>query len=672
MRLSALRSTIEPLAARWQGASHATRAALVAVVVGILAAALRLIGLAALTPGFREEEATTALMAQRINRDNLPIFFGQDQDALPPLFPYLVKITGTLGGWGITAPRLAAALCGIAAAVFCALWLARALGPTWGLIGGVLAATSFWQLMFSRQAVPPISSVLFVALGLWLAWIGLDRGSRAQPERIYRRTDLPWYICAGAAFGIGFHSHASYASVPPLVLLMAGVLGLNQLRAYRKGDALGPAFLLFAMVVAMTPLASHFLEQPEDFRRALDLAAGLPEDLADTGDDVAAGLSGIFWRGSDDAATNLPGRALLDPIIALWTIAGLLAALRHPTRALEGTLLIWSTLGIFAIGLIGDNNPALYLPLAPILVALPVLGMRAAWELSRSRQLAVYTATGLLIGVSVLASAAWSLYDYYWQWSDAPDTYVAMRGDVRASLEALAEMPDDEIPVYIASGDAGRIVRYLEPQRLYHQVESREQISIPFDDDAFLVAPRSTQPVPQLRDYLADAELVETGTGPGGDTSYRIWLVGPRTRDGLPYAVPSIPFENGWSLNGFDARAGLTPTGAQPEIDVVLLWQVPPDADPFEAEVRLVPPGDETGEFVTASSVTVTPWKLPEVLGGELLLVHTRLPFPQTGDFIASLEVGLRDPATGRLVTPLLNARDDGYAFLNDLQVVLP
>ena len=669
---SALQPKLSALVQRAVSFSPTAQATFVALLVGLTSAILRLIGLGGITPGFRHEEATSALMAQRVSGDNLPIFFGHDMDGIPPFFPYAVKVTGTLAGWDVEGPRVAAAVCGIAVAIFSALWLVRAIGPLWGSVGGTLAATSFWQLMFSRQAVPSISSALFVALGLWLSWLALERGSKRQPERFYRRTDLPLYIAAGAVFGFGFHSHVSYVVVPPLVLLTAGVITLNQQRARRASDALGPGLLLLAMVVAMTPLASHYLDQPDDFRRALDIAAGLPDDLANTGDDVADGLRGLFWRGSEDAAVNLPGRSILGPILSFWTVAGLLAALRRPAEALEATVLIWSAIGVFAIALVGGDDPALYFPLAPIFVALPVIGMHAAWGLAQQRQQALRTGVGLLIAASVLVSAGWSIYDYFWQWSDAPATYPAMRGDVREAMEAFSGFPDDDIPAYVAAGDAERIVRYLAPDRLYHPVVSSDQISIAADDDAYLIAPRSTEPVPQLRGYLADAELLETGKGPNDEISYRIWLVGPRTREALPYAIPTIPFENGWSLPGFDARAAVTRAGEQPEIEIVLLWQVPFDADSFEAEVRLRPPGDSGLLVMTEASVLVVPWKEPGVQGGELLLVHTRLPFPRTGDLIASLQVGLRDPATGELVTPLLNEQDEGYAFLNDIQIVLP
>ncbi len=665
-------STVSSFPEYVRGMSPARQSVTVALVITLFAAMPRLAGLARWTPGFRIEEASLALMAQRVERGNLPIFFGTGQDAILPFFPYLVKVTGAIGGWGVFAPRLAAALCGIAAAVFVALWLVRALGPWWGLAGGLLVATSFWQIMFSRQALAPASAAMFASLGLWLAWIGLDRGMRQPSLKILRRRDLPWYIAAGVAFGLGFYTDPGYTVVPAVVLLTSGLLAFNQQRSRPDADALGPALLILTMVIVMTPLAGYFLEYPQDFRRSLDLAAGLPDDLANTGDDVASGLLGLGWDGSERPEVNLPGRPLLDPILVFWALAGLVAALRHPIRAFEGTLLIWLAAGVFAIGLAGGNDPALYLSLTPVIFALPVLGMRAIWRLAGSRDRRFGRAAVMVIVLSVAASAGWSSYAYFWQWTGSVETYEAMRGDVRDAIDALAELPDDDIPVYVAAGDAGRIVRYLAPERARHDVESLDQISLAVDDDAYLIAPRSTQPVPQLRVYLSRDDLVQTGSGADGETAYRIWLVGPRTRETLPYAVPAIPFENGWSLPGFDARAAPTRVGAQPEIEVVLLWEVPRDADPYTVEVRLVPTGNPARDAITTANVEVHPWKHPEIDGGEYLLVYAQLPFPDSPDQTASLQVGLRDPSTGEISPALLNAQDGGYAFLNDLHIVLP
>lgn len=652
------------------GLSTTTRPAALALIVGLTAAIPRLLGLASRTPGFRELEATTALMGRRVNAGNLPIFFGQEQDAATPFFPYLVKITGELAGWGVTGPRLAAALCGIVAAVCCALWLARALGDIWGLVAGLLAATSFWQLMFSRQAVPPISTATFTALGLWLAWLGLERGRRPQPESLLRRSDLLWYAAAGAAFGLGFFSHASYTVVPPLVLLTAGLLALSQQRARSSADALGPALLLLAMTVAMTPLAGYYLDNTENFRRALDLAAGLPDDLISTDDDVASGLLGLAWIGSDQAEMNLPGRPLLDPILAAWGVAGLLAALRRPHRALPGTLLIWLLLGVLAIGLVGGNTPSLYLPLAPVLAAFPVLGMQSVWALARDRDARLRRLAGTLIAASILASAGWSLYDYFWQWSGSEESYLAMRGDVRDAAEALDALPDDGHAVYFYAGDAGRIVRYLAPERTRHDLLSDHQLPLPARGDAYLIAPRSTAPEEQLLAFVSAEDLVLTGAGPGGTEAYRVWLAGPRTLELLPYSAPAMPFANGWRLIGWDARAAPMPPGAHPEMEIVLLWQVPPDADPYDAVVRLDPLG-EGSLAPTFAEVRVAPWKHTPIPGGEFLLVFARQPFPQTDELTANLTVALRDPSSRRLINPLSNAQN-GYAFLNRVQVVVP
>jgi hypothetical protein len=272
---------------------------------------------------------------------------------------------------------------------------------------------------------------------------------------------------------------------------------------------------------------------------------------------------------------------------------------------------------------------------------------------------------------SIAVSGVWSLYDYFWQWSDSEEVYLAMRGDVRDAAAALGDLPDDDIPVYFMAGDAGRVVRYLAPERARQDLTDTSQLPVPIGDEAYLVAPRSAEPAQQLSAYLAEGDLIESGDGPGGQPAYRLWAVGPRTLDRLPYAVPAIPFENGWSLPGFNVTGAPADPDAPAQLDIVLLWEVPPDADPFIAEVRLRPKDEEDAALATRADVLVEPWKNAP-LPGQYLLVHVRLPFPRVDDLTAGLFVGLRDPVSRTLVTPLLNAEDDGYAFLNDLHVIPP
>jgi hypothetical protein len=195
-------------------------ALLLVACVGVVAAITRFARLSTDPPGFLIDEAASALFAQSINRDNLPIFFGGGTpDVQEPFFFYVMKWTGTVFGWDVSGARTAAALCGVAAAVACALWYRRALGPLWGLAGGLLVATSFWQLMFSRQAIRPISMPVFAALGLWCLWEALHTPSGApRPHR------LGWYAAAGAAWGLGFYTYISFRLALPAVVVLGVVL----------------------------------------------------------------------------------------------------------------------------------------------------------------------------------------------------------------------------------------------------------------------------------------------------------------------------------------------------------------------------------------------------------------------------------------------------------------
>ena len=93
----------------------------------------------------------------------------------------------------------------------------------------------------------------------------------------------------------------------------------------------------------------------------------------------------------------------------------------------DGVALVWLAVGVFAISLIGGDSPALLLPLAPILVALPVIGMRASVDLTASRAARLRPAAIVLVMLSLVGSAGWSLYDYFWRWSDSAPRQASCR-----------------------------------------------------------------------------------------------------------------------------------------------------------------------------------------------------------------------------------------------------
>lgn len=665
--------------------------AMLAGVAGV-ALATRVLLIASAPPGLRYAEAGSALYAQTIGADARPIFFIGPNDAREPLFYYVAQLTGELFGWGVAGPRLAAALLGTLAAVGCALWLARALGRSWGLLAGLLAAGSFWQLIYSRQAVQPIAAAACAAFGLWALQRALDEEGNA---------DSPRYMAAGALFGLGFYADLSFRVILPALVIISAYLWLvrrldlrrmrqrripTQPAFARRDEALprpvlpppvtprrdvsvrGLGLMLLTTTLVMTPLASYYITHPESFELGFTLADGWPNDPFVAGWDYLLTFWMLLWHGPSDWAVNLPGRPLLDPVLACWTVAGVLVALRHPLRPLHGLALLWLLLFALPAALLNPADPGLLLAAMPAVFVLPVIALHATWQLAaRALWRFLRPIAALAIVGSVAVSMAWSLYDYFWQWSEAPETYAAFQGDVRDSLEAIERLPhDDELPIYYSAHELDRILRYLAPNQARRDFTDPATLPVPATGRAYLVYPRSTEPDPQLLAFLDPAELVETGYGPDGTPVYQVWLLDLRIRDRLPRSAPTVFFPNGYELQGYQVTPAADRPPEERMVDVILKWRVPAGANWATAQLRFDVSGDRAELVETRGQILIQPWSDPPQPMTELIVTHIRMPFPQIEPPIADLLAGLLDPY-GRPLEPF----GDGVLVVEQHEAVM-
>jgi hypothetical protein len=615
------------------------------MLLAVTAAALatRVLFLATAPPGLRYAEAGSALYAQTIGGDVKPIFFIGPHDAREPLFYYVARLTGGLAGWDVAGPRLAAAVLGTLAAIGCALWMARALGRRWGLLAGLLAATSFWQLIYSRQALQPIAAAACAAFGLWALARALDDDEAG---------DSPRYLAAGALFGLGFYADISFRLILPALLVIAGYLwlagrhGARQRRGTSAARLRGAALMLLTTALVMAPLVSYYGAHPESFELGFELAGDWPDGLLDAGWDYLLTLQLLLWKGPADWAVNLPGRPLLDPLLAIWSVVGVLAALRHPLRPLHGIVVLWLLIFALPAALLNSDDPGLLMAAMPAVFALPVLGMHAVWKLSGERNVAqrVRPLTTFLIAGSVVASAAWSGYDYFRHWADAPETYAAFQGDVRDSLAAIERLPYDDTPVYFSAHELDRILRYLAPDHPRRDFTNPALLPVPATGRAYLIYPHSTEPDSQLLAYLDPVELVETGYGPDDAPVYRVWLLDLRIRERLPRAAPAVFFSNGYQLLGYEVTPATDRPPAERIVDVLFKWRVPTGARWARARASFDLSGERAELFETHGEIVIEPWRDERYQPGELILTHIRMPFPDVDPPIADLLAGLFDP----------------------------
>src|SRR5690606_36974210 len=255
--------------------------------------------------------------------------------------------------------------------------------------------------------------------------------------------------------------------------------------------------------------------------------------------------------GDSDPAHNIPGRPLLAPILVVWGALGLGYALRRPLEPLHAGALIWLAGFLVTAIAIAPGNHEQMLALTPALFFFPVLGMAVTVRAALERGTRTATVVITVVALSIIGSAVWSVYDYV-QWTGDGETYQAFQGDVRDALEEVAVLPNDGHMVYFSTGKHGRIVRYLASERSRRDFDNTSTLPLPAEGSAYLVVPASAALHESLALYLTEESLAATGKDPDGENAYRVWFVDVRTRERLPYAVPTIFFEHGPVLVGFE------------------------------------------------------------------------------------------------------------------------
>jgi|GEM_PF-1193306 len=675
---------LRPLARRWT-------TPLVALLAGLLAATLRLPWLASSPPGFSLAEAWAALAARDHPASDWLLPNVGPLDTQEPVFTALLWMTGTLAGWGVDGARLAAALSGIIAAVACALWYRRALGPLAGVIGGTLIAVEFPWLILSRQAQPAITAATLAAVGLWCLWEGL--GPARPDDRSTPSANRGWWVIAAAiAFGLGFSAHPTMLPALVIVPLIAAILYWHPDTGPSRP---APSWLLGSLACLLllaTPVAIQAITSPDDFRDRIEQdwdGNGLPDRLAgpiETLNGYGETLLSITWTGHDTATLGGPDRPLLDPLLLLWSIAGLLALVARPRNPLHQVAALWLLGFSLPAALLDPGNPALLAPALPVLTLLPLLGVDAAIAIAQRHRPASIGPTKIVIGVTLVGSLVWSLIAYR-DWTDSDTTYHAFDAGLRDALAAVDDLAPGSAPVYIATTPAkAPLLDYLGPtgehDRIQRAIDHRNTLVVPADGVGYIVT-TDAEPLPaDLRRLLEGQQPVESGTTPSGNPGWQLWIAGHDVRDGLPWTLPALSFTDGFNLAGFDIQPDLgdvATTGRLPDpprVIVTLVWDVPRGATPHIARVRLVPTESASGipeEDATLAEawLTTSPPIAAGNRGRELVIVRMSIPVPESPDLIVEVQAGLtRADGTVQIPTNGGPSSAGDYVILNRVQYV--
>jgi Dolichyl-phosphate-mannose-protein mannosyltransferase len=432
----------------------------------LVAWALLLFRLNDVPPGFQHDQTFTSLDALDVLRGHFPIYFPANFGR-EPLFMYSVAgVFGVTGGHFVWSLRFAAVLWGMLGLATTLVLARRYLTEGAALVAAALMATSFWFLMAARLGLEPIA-----LLPLSMAFLYLLNRGLARPS-------LPSLTMAGLAGGLAVYTYLAARPlylVIPLLLIYEVVVWLR-LRRSSRGPTheetrrlIGLLLALAVMLAVSGPLLVYLQTKPQvaDGRvRELGgpLAAALRGDLRPILANAFDTIRSILWAGSRALPYhyNIPGRVVLQPILAIFFVVGLIVSALRVRERQEYLLLGALLLGIAPNLLTGAD--ALFMRAIYALPLLFILVARGLWAsgsqvgrvfstaspgpptLARAgRSSGPWRVLPMLAGVMLAGLLIWHAVDngtgYFLRWADAEPTQRIYNADFRAAARYLDEHP---------------------------------------------------------------------------------------------------------------------------------------------------------------------------------------------------------------------------------------
>ena len=562
------------------------------VVVVLVAVFLRFHNLDTIPRGIMTDEAWNGLDALRILDGERPVFltanFGREA-----LFVYLQAIGIAFLGQTSFALRAVSAVTGILTVVAAYVLVRRMFSARVALLASGWLTVSLWHVIFSRTGLRSVSLPLFLAVGFYCLWRGLEGVSQsvevkhasALPTTISRPRPAIWFALGGVVIGLSLYTYSVARFAPFVIVALALYIAFLHRRLLPHALP-GLALALTLATLVFLPEGLFFLRHPESFlERAHDvwvfnpaLHQGNPGQALLDSALRSLGMFAIY--GDPGWPHNISGRPIFDPLSALLMLVGLALAVRRFRQPAYGFIIIWLVV-MFVPSLLAITYTPNYLrasALIPALFILPALGTSWLWEAWHSRLSVrqegapgiLHALPILLVTLAFLVGASHTHNSYFGLWANAPEVPRFFNMDRLVPFEAARSVvKTEQTPILVAGNDYDdpwvypwlRFIFSNQPDARYIRTFDYERtIVFPAGQaTASYVFTFDLPHAPIMKRYFDESSAQNIGTSPSGRpiTLYR--LLDPR-----PPFEPEVPlparFGEQVFVYGFDtsrdARAG--------------------------------------------------------------------------------------------------------------------
>jgi 4-amino-4-deoxy-L-arabinose transferase-like glycosyltransferase len=307
-----------------------------AVLILLVASALRLPSMGKVPPGLYHDEAYNGLDALHVLEGDFSLYY-EANNGREPMFVYLIALWVGLLGRSPVAVRWAAFFPGLLT-VATTVALGRTLfGRRIGLLSAAVLSVTLWHIHLSRVGFRAVLLPLFIALTLWQIGLGVRTERRGH------------WRAAGVLYGLGYYTYMA-ARFTPIPLALVGLYLVSTRPDWRTRDRLiSGAWFGLALGVTLLPLVIYTILHPEVvLGRAGQVSIWNPDihggDFWGTLLQHGARTAGMFFvQGDRIWRHNLAWRPVFDPLLGALFLVGLGRALkRFRTSGAMALLIIWT------------------------------------------------------------------------------------------------------------------------------------------------------------------------------------------------------------------------------------------------------------------------------------------------------------------------------------------
>jgi 4-amino-4-deoxy-L-arabinose transferase-like glycosyltransferase len=582
------------------------------LLIACVAIFLRVYAIDHLPPGLFGDEAVEGLDALDVLAGNLSIWFHAHLGR-EPLYVYLTALSYAAFGVTPLATRVPALIAGLLT-FLAAYWFAR----EWALqifpgeravrialLTTALLAISFWHVQMTRNAHRDTLLPLVESIGYALLW------------RAFRTRSLLAYAASGAVLGLAIYTYSPGRFVGVFVgVFVAAEFVVRWMTkdegrrtkangwssVLRPSSFVGLAFVALLALLVMLPLGIYFVQNPVQFGRRFASVSIFDADapLVAFATSVAGNLAQFVMPGAGYQSWhyNLPGKPVFDLLIAPWFLAGLAIALTRWQQPQYRFLLLWFGVMMTPAFLTADMIPkgVRVLGVVPGVFVFPALAMEWASEKLKvkSQKWIPFLPFSFLL-LTWVGSAAWTTYDYFIAWANAPQVPLKFDADMVEVSDFIQRQPANQ-PIYVSAevyrhptfmllGKRARMSQYFDRATRIREFDARTMLVARADEaNALYVFVRDYTPPEEWR--VRVAPHVEKPAEGEYFAAYRFGALAPPQRS-LDFIFNALIKLTGYS------RYADEPCG------IVLYWQIialPTDRAETECTVSLL---DERGALVT-------------------------------------------------------------------------